>query len=967
MPPPFSSMGIFLGYCDHSAAIKQTRGNGFSWPRIQHIRQSIRDRCAALSPSQKSPGTFEPRFASCFGHSDDILFMQVDSFSDAVQLTSGISQLENYTMAHCFNENYFPQHLRQMMLEPSQWIPQLEDSTNQPPLKMVTHIKLSGILTLAFGLNAQLAASSLVAETIYRVIQTLSEQRLRQQHDLLFGSPIAGIDLFKSFRLSLLAPVGSDDIVLIMHSHNYSLSASALAAIRCLTLGELFKRSHLQNDGLAQMCRGQEPFFTPSETPSDCPRQFLALFARLALRNSAREITFDELGLPREIAQNHLLAASYTTLAVDCELSKINSLNEKISGYAAVQANADINPGHELETGKKISELWEEVNHGNKFFSMDDYRFVLPGKHDLSLYFNSAPVNEQPRRLEQSCIQVGEFFDFVGKLFSPNEQEAKESGFQDISTNLAIPIPRIDDNRGDGDSEFVTLAHLFQRKIDYDEHVNTMQALDAVSKGVCSDYLLDNPAAFEKMLLDLELNATARSAAHRLFSEFGEAIGDPIHIDSVVDLSDAFHALYTILESHSFSKEQASTNLANNQADAQKTRNFFVEAIDGLAQALLLRKGSSSVKREERFGDLQGSITSLLGAGDTAIKSSLGLLRHRLSPTTNEFLENRKTVSGLIAPVLRERATASQFVSDDLTLTLIKMDRMHVFNPAHLVRVLHEVAHLCFEKLVRPGFAELCLDTTKAHTIPLLGKLAVELFAEKITQVVIFGDDHDLYVHHQLHEFMTVQSELQNDDGVGPHNTSSILPIVQVIHRFFLVVAFDEIFNDTEDVWNNTETHAVRFGEFLERWKFETSIPAGHCFDSFAQICKDYAIAIAVAVVPVIKLLNAEVKETLDVLQRLERGKASSHQIHNQVRSILVDQHLPLPLVKLDHPIDEGLAVFALIRAHIGATVKRSDTTPADRQNRFALSGNVLKSLWHISTRQKRRRLADLLDHAAIV
>lgn len=967
MQPPFSSMGVFLGYCDHSAAIKQTHGGGFNWEKIQYVRDCIRERCEGLSPIAKGINAFEPRFASCFGHSDDILAMLVDSYADAVQVTSGIPQLENYTLAHAFNSDFFPPHIRKIILDPIEWIPQLESSSGQPPLKMITHIKLSGLLTLAFGLHAQLAACTLVAETIFKVIENLSQLKLRQKHNLLFETPRDQTDLFKAFKVSLLAPVGSDDIVLVMHSHNYSLSASALAAIRCLTLGELFRWSQEQQNGLAEICVGNETFFTPTKTPGDCPKQFLSLFAKLAMRQPGEPLAYDSLGLPNRLSQNHMLAASYTTLAVDHDLSQLNSLRDSISGFAAVQANADINPGHEIEAGEAIASLWKRVAQTNKILSMNDYRFVLPGKHDLSLYFNSPQPEGKPgvdnnHVHEQACISLEQFFGFVSELFSLSEDQPRESGFQDISTNLAIPIPRITGNRGESDEEFIKLTRLFQREIDYEEHVNTMRALEAISQGVSSDYLLNQPVAFEQIMLDMELNSSARSAAHRLFSEFADAIGDPIHIDSIVDLSDAFAALYAILEGHSLCKHTRAGNGAGNQLNDHQTRSFLVEAIDGLTQALLLRKGCSSVKREERFGDLQGSITSLLGAGDTAIKSSLGLLRHRLSPDTDAFLDTRKTVTGLIAPVLRERATARQFVANNLVLTLIKMDRMHVFNPAHLVRVLHEVAHLHFDKLVRFDHAVFGSELDNTDTRPLLSKLAAELFAEKITQVVIFGEDLELYVRHQLREFLSVQMDLTTDGKTDTSFNASLLQNVQVLHRFFLVVEFETIY--VGELGVEPESHASRFSQFLRRWESEIALPK-HCqFADLLNTALAYAEGLAQPVLAIIKVLHKEVQETLSVIAKLERELLPMREIREQVTELVIKKRLPLPIVKLANPVEEGLAVFALIYAQIQATVSMTDTSSTDRQNRFAINANVLKSLWHISTRQKRRRLADILKHA---
>lgn len=1000
MQPPFSQMGIFLGYCDHSAAIRQTQDGAFSWPRIERARHSIKNRCFKLRPATTADGNYIPKFASCFGHSDDILFMLVDSFSDAAHLTSGIPQLENYTMAHCYNKSLFDAEVQELIADPEDWIPKLEIAQSQPPLKTVSHLKLSGIITLAFGLHAQIAACSLIGNTISKVIKTLKKCSLRSEHQLIFEKPHSGVDLFDTFRFSLLSPVASDDLVIVMHSHSYSLCATALAAIRSLTFSDLCESSKASDNSFFNACQGKEVFHAPPSSPRDCPKRFLELFVQVAKTQGRKPIPMNDLGLPIELSHNHLLAASFTTLAVNQPLSTLGELSQEISGFASVQANADINPGHELDAGVSIKTIWEKHSKDCRSFKQADYRFVLPGKHDLSLYFN-----ENPLKHEQICISLDGFFHFVQGLFStagkedqPLKSKINESGFQDISTNLAIPIPRLGRYRGEDkpatasapdsasapdastsdqintaadqplSSSFAELVELLEPPIDPDRHMNAMHALEAVSDAICSEYLLDFPEEFDKILQRLELNDSARAAAHRLYAEFAEAMADPIQMDSVVDLSDAFHALFTLMETKSFSVHNNLTNgelRVRTSVDSQKSRAFFVEAIDGLTQALLLRTGNSSVKREERFGDLQGSITSLLGAGDTAIKSSLGLLRRRLFRNERDFAEYRRNVTGLIVPILRQRPTAKQFVFSNVSLTLIKMDRMHIFNPMHLVRVLHEVSHLYFDKMVRTPFKNLSVNTfteaeLKAEDFILLQ--ASELFAEKITQIFIFGKDVDLYVANQLAEFCLIQNELADDDLVNEHSQELLLVEVQVLYRLFLVTQFNS--NPDQPIFNGLPEHGLAFRQFCERWATHFRIATDIPIEEFKELCNVWADSMGQTMLKVMGLLAKEIDQALTILKELERQE-SVDSIRKKV-SDRIDSRLPLPLAGLDQPIDEGLAVFALVYTFIRHSVRADSISPAmHRLENFTVASNVLKSLWHISTRQKRRRFADLLELAS--
>lgn len=973
--PQYEDFGLFLGYLDHSSVIRLGTERKFSRSRIEEIREHFSTQCKLCYSEgfNSEPGSFfKPQFATSFGHIDDMAFVFMDDFGKISHLASCAPQLEHYTIAYPFSSSSksWAKEDRKNAFPPIKEMLDWQESNNRQerPLLTVTHFKFSGILTLSLGLNAQFAILSLIKERISNLLDLLLSIDKREYHKHLFTEH--DVD---NVQFAFLDPVSTDDLVLIGRSTNYTLNLMAVTAIRKLTFSDLW--DHICNNKILDLSLFQDKSTLTNGEFS--PADFLNLFSD----HLPNDPTNQQIGVSNNLDSNHICSSSYTTLAACGDISNLVEDAPMVNGHISARVFGDICPGHEKDVSDWLRWEWSKTEKKTEVkIEENQLTYVLPGKHDLD-----QGLSEDLHSNLSGVIPTSKFFEFLSGLFTDCPDPRAESGFLDINTSLQIPIPRFNHIRKSDTSSYNKLSNILEPNVNYTGHADVMRQIEKCGDRLVSQFGLSKPAELHKNLLNLQFPASARGMTIRLFNEFVTSIKDPLLFDSVLDLYDSFKFLHKMIIT--LPKTLSKTPEEKRAPYLNESRRLIVEYVEALRDAFLLRIHRSSPRKEESYSDIHGSLTNLLNAGETAIKCAIGFLRFSLN------LQERtsETVCGLVSAHVNQRATARIIRFPDQSTAIVRIDIAHLFQPEHLARVLHEVAHLYFEEKICSGTKDLWKTLREANAVlddvfPQDERLAKsmfirlsELFADAFVLQVIFGGNISLFRKYYLLVYNSVYGESIKSSKEMQSTREYILQSLDVLYRLFLIqeylINIDKPYCYSDEI--DAKKHCEDFVLFGMQLK-EILVPLRILPD---DDCAQLLLLHSKSLFPVVKIVKyflhpklANACSEVDKICRISNEEA---------RKVIMDtfkRGVPFPLfssdAKMITEIDEFRLVFQSVYFFIQQIFDRDINTlkssfdivdgdcrmsPKEKKDHFRMFSVLMKSLWHISTRQRVRRLHDIM------
>lgn len=545
------------------------------------------------------------------------------------------------------------------------------------PLVAVTYFKFNGMAVLGPGLLMQEAALRAITKEVKAAIDEIK--------NLAAGDSPQDLELTKaaeSFCCVLLDPQGWADLASIMLCRDYSVIATVLAKIRCLTHQHLY----------AEWDR------LPGRKPKDFIECF-GLHSKMAqaFKLSAKKFWHQDWSPKELLEDNHVFCSTFSTLGISHEAFEKTETDKRPSNYSGdVIADTRFvcsaghctklkeiasNTRYRAQPKKKLGHIWYLIGH---------HDFIYQQMLDDTYYSNIAvELSDLIQEIKgmRDCLQTDE--ELEPQLFL--HLHALE-----MSTDMRIPLLK-----------GVELSS------PQEGHVETRLVLDRIKTWLLDE---DHEKGFsirrlQNALTEIQLPEPLSTSVNFLFLDYVTYLSDVFLFDHVVDLHDVFTAVYGLIARRlpdDMKRQVKSSYDARTFLDAADL-DHIVELIDLLRSALSNRV-QVAFREAERWGitlDVRGgSFNRLLNAADVPLKCGLGLLWRVAQGYTD--LYNPDNPGNDIEAIKRQIGGASRLMydsrshshrldvgyNDDFFITSVDLNLIHLTRPRNLLVHLHETAHL---------------------------------------------------------------------------------------------------------------------------------------------------------------------------------------------------------------------------------------------------------------------------------
>ena len=1021
----YEDYGIFLGYFDDAHSFRSRRTAAAGPNAALSVRDRFKYACAQHAKHRESPAAavsidearlFEPVFATAFGHYDDIALTLVDDFADFAQMTSWSPELESYTLGLCprlaaFSPGGVPPHFVSARTLMSEGI------RSQCPLLSITHLKIAGQGTLRYGLNAQAAAIETIIDRVERLLTLGTAATQAEGLPQVFSSTD-----FTDVRCCLVEPLSSDDITLIAIAKNYSVIGCIIAALRSLRFQDL-RTEQEGNEHSAdtwvpstwlRCCLKDADGADPVESRSSPP---LSDINQLLGDNATTDKSFIAA-----IADTPLFVSSYTTLGAFSKASELAELASRVTGKVGIYGVADISPGYDsvvarrlISSGRNFLPGRLDFGPGDAHFQTGHWRLVHPGHHDIAYTLSKAGFEFQDRLIDTAALLTSFSKLFTRDLVSADAIsplfEAIDLGVLDLSTHLAIPIYRYENDDGipsDFTADQVAFRRLLELPIEHVTPFPLVERLYGIQADVRQALGLDDASQFERYLHDLlGLPPSARAVTLRAFNDFVTALADPLLFDDVVDLTDAFFGLHRYIfigaPTLAYGADETTSFVTRSQL-----RRFAVEYIGDISSALQSRIGRATPRHDGYFArdDVRGSLGDLFASADTVLKCSMGAYRAaQFGDNDPHGAANKRKAAAVVSAQLNQRSRAhiSSIPPAESYLLSMTSDIGNLFRIESLIGIVHEIGHFFFNTHACKSLSALeyhllsrspedqsqllagatdvydaaIKDVTAAsydsEALVQLYEHASEHAADACVRLMVFGDDENAFVAHAVRSFTTLQAELTEDfQWRGDAIVWSHIALMGRLHR---ICAW-------YDNWRNLSKPSLDIMAFTAKWRYMSPV-LGVLSDAefellsgaFKAACGDHGPELQRIIwMPLLRLFN----EVYGDPSRAEQCVLDVHAAH--------EQGIPYPLIASQYATrwNESEIVFAILRdcaSRAVAIAEKQDCRPQNGRPHFDVTDGAVrgllpeeraaqfrwhacsyKALWHFSARQRCRRLIELLQ-----
>lgn len=536
------------------------------------------------------------------------------------------------------------------------------------PLLAIAYYKLNSTAVLGPGLLMQQAAYKAMANNVAGTVQDLGESAADNKE--LSRS-------VKSFRCAFLDPQGWSDIVTIMLCRDYSVVATVLARLRCLTYRDLYKEL---DDVEGRALEDYVKQFGLNKKVSQAAKL-------IAKKKWGQQLNADPL-----MADNHIFCSTFSTLGMSHEAFQRNDSEEAEKYYhGRIIADTDVVlcPGHLKDAEDAASDKYMARLRPEKGCS-----WYVIGRNDA--------IYQQLGNKKYDAGKVVDLFDFVQQIKSmrdlciPQKAESKlrlDTHVIEASSELRIPIAKDIKLPQMGDGH-VEIRSVF-------DHIRSTLFEKKVKEGFNLEVLRDS-------IRKLQLPVPLSSSVVYLYIDYANCLGDAFLFESVLDLHDIFTAVYRLLTE----KLPAEMDLRVRepyQARAFLSTEDFEDLVElvGLLQGAMAHRIQVAFREAARWSvtlDIRGGgFNRLLSAADVPLKCGLGLLRKVMlfdEPKEKRSAvdeDNRRRIGGASRISYDTRSYSHRLDignNPDYFLTSVDLNIAHLTCPRGLLIHFHEAAHL---------------------------------------------------------------------------------------------------------------------------------------------------------------------------------------------------------------------------------------------------------------------------------
>ena len=616
------------------------------------------------------------------------------------------------------------------------------------PLVAVTYYKLNGMAVLGPGLLMQQAAYKAMAARIERTIRDLGESAPANQQ--LCTS-------VKSFRCAFLDPQGWSDIVTVMLCRDYSVIATVLSELNCLTHDDLYKEGKALRDHVN--CFG------------------LTAKVAHAAEHVAREKGRESLTADRLLAHNHIFCSNFSTLGMSHEAfekNKAAEAREYYNGRIIADTDLVLCPGHLHDAEQTASQKYMAPLHLEK-----GYSWYVIGHNDA--------IYQQMGSKEYDAGKVVELFDFVQQIKSmrdlsitqkPEPERNLGTHVIEASSELRLPI-----------SKEIGLPGM------RDGHVEIRAVFDHIKRSLFQQETEGgfSVAKLRNSIRKIQLPVPLSSSIMYLYIDYANCLGDAFLFDSVLDLYDIFTAVYRLLTERLPQAMDERVN-APCQARAFLSAEDFEDMVElvGLLQSALAHRIQTAFREAERWSvslDIRGGgFNRLLNAADVPLKCGLGLLRKVM------LFDLPKKERAAVGEDYKRRIGGASKISYDTRsyshrldignnpeyfLTSVDLNIAHLTRPRGLLIHFHEAAHLiCHFLRAKKGCSRSNYNCSRSKIFchkspgrnPATGSQSFtrdryeDIFAEMLVHSFVFGADHQTYFRNYIADYSLDPAAYTDDE-----------------------------------------------------------------------------------------------------------------------------------------------------------------------------------------------------------
>lgn len=782
---------------------------------------------------------YNPACFVALGDTDSIAILGVDEFEAASDLSSRVEVPVRQTcLAFCPElKSFLPKsgrrngifcELPDLYADPELALKQAskpddiascEHFLRDRPLLAVTYFKLNGTTALGPGLMMQEFAYKAMAE---RITKTLN--LLRQTVDDHAKVITDGVDDIESFRCMFLDPQGWSDIATLMFCRNFSVAATVIGSLRCLTMDDLYRKSDREAGEGVSLREAVECF--------DVYRHMAHLGKETA----------DPL-----LRANHVFCSTYTAAGIyqksfENETVPAKGQPHRYSGLVIADTNLSVCAGHVLdvqsiaqdshkpfELPAEVLEILRRHRHIWYMFGHNDfvYQQLADDVRDLGRAIDLAYLVRQIKALQDNPSNPGS-----------GAPRPLATDLLDVCTDLRVPIPVL--------PEVITT-------FDHDRHMDIRSTLEKVRRRVFEKrggYL--SVEELSRCMRIVRVPSPLSSGIRYLYTDFANYLSDPFLFESVLDLYDIFAAFRTLLvedlpallkkrllqeltrelgelvgtslETELFADEQENLNKAlQDHGDLRERLDSIclgflssddleeLVQITDLLENALANRVQITFNAAERWNatvDARGiGLDRMISAADAPLKCGLGILRRVMNqivharspgrPWAEIDLESRRRIGGASAITYDPRCFSKRLVvgdTPDIFIASVDLNLSHLTRPQAFYIHLHETAHLisyllrdregCKHPLLARGIRDTHCYKRQEPVSDTLDEVRheryQEVFAEMLIHRFVFGNDTRLYFRNYVANYSLDPINFGADDD------ETFIRMLEVLLRGFL-------------------------------------------------------------------------------------------------------------------------------------------------------------------------------------
>ena len=532
---------------------------------------------------------YRPVHCLPIGHADMLTMLLLDDFEPIHQLTARChTTVEEIGVSLCPDTHRLIEDMGhnpnasgwKSIVSPAKMLRiSLEKGEFDPPLTMLTRLKLNGWGTLGTGLVFE---ASLLRVICRRIVETLKklEDGINGKTDegdcsksQFAALEIEAEDIHKTL-FCLLDAQGQEEFAVWIKTPNFSIAMSVMARIHAITIGDVLAE--------AEKLPGCNENFTVGESieKSDWFKDVSAFTKEInkidSKLNDSEESSSQQsakLNSISDLEYNHVFRWTRTTPGVSID-AYADPRKHQVKGWVDAVSILQSSTGHQHSVDQRLANVYADIIEKNKSKSNEEINNVsfslhAMGQGDILLHHKGFLSNTS-----DLLMPVGLFFNQVrqtmGSFLEPitkNGKEKSEPWRRDmvgLSSLIGVPVPRmkvdgaeyfcppVDPRHG---AQLESLLPTLRWRIAPDDRlkdtdlreVQKIMGKEPMTYSRCKAHCGLSIKALGRSMKSCGLPDSVIHALEFLYQNYATLLGNPFVFDAVLDLYDAFATLHRII------------------------------------------------------------------------------------------------------------------------------------------------------------------------------------------------------------------------------------------------------------------------------------------------------------------------------------------------------------------------------------------------------------------------------------